>query len=59
MPPNAQPIVTQTKIKKVPVDGNLEQTIVLECDTMGAAGHQLAAAFALGNDVILIFQLTR
>lgn len=56
---NTAPIDTQTDTLRIPVNAQLNDKIKEECDTMGAAGHQLAAAFALGNDVILIFQLTR
>lgn len=55
----ATPIDTRTQVEKVPVDAKTEETMRLRCDQMGVAGYLLSAAFRLGNDVMLIFQVPR
>lgn len=59
MPPNTNPIVTDTKVRKVPIGNEMEKTIREQSDQMGAAGYQLASSFVLDQQVILIYQLTR
>lgn len=59
MPNNNTPIATDTKVKRIKIVEGFEKEIENGADIMAARGFMLQSAFAIGDNIICIFQRTR